>query len=329
MLTNALPCSQSNDLYLEQQKRKKALAAAAEAEPDSEEEEGEDEPAVTSDVERPDDSDAEEKEHEGGDDSDGEEAKGKPKGKAKSKSTSKSTSKKSKSKAKGKGKGGSGGISMPEDWPWEEAKQLFLKPDVTPAEELEVRFCVCLRIFVFDAYLVQWYLLMLLFVPFPSLCLCLVLSWVMQLLIFFHVSLFHKQLEWKNPDVDGLIQFLVTEKGFKYVFPGLSLVSTDCPAPLLFLSLSHLCTVFPSPPSLPHRLKINSEDRVRKGAEKLQKFLNTKQQGRLDGFFTASSKPKEGSTSKTKGSGKGKDTSKEKGGNKKRKVCCLYLYRPL
>lgn len=211
--------------------KKKALAAAAEAEPDSEEEEGEDEPAVTSDVERPDDSDAEEKEHEGGDDSDGEEAKGKPKGKAKSKSTSKSTSKKSKSKAKGKGKGGSGGISMPEDWPWEEAKQLFLKPDVTPAEELEVRFCVCLRIFVFDAYLVQWYLLMLLFVPFPSLCLCLVLSWVMQLLIFFHVSLFHKQLEWKNPDVDGLIQFLVTEKGFKYVFPGLSLVSTDCPAP--------------------------------------------------------------------------------------------------
>jgi hypothetical protein len=25
------------------------------------------------------------------------------------------------------------------------------------------------------------------------------------------------QLEWNNPDVDGLIQFLVTEKGFKYV----------------------------------------------------------------------------------------------------------------
>ncbi len=24
------------------------------------------------------------------------------------------------------------------------------------------------------------------------------------------------QLEWKNPDVDGLVQFLVTEKGFKY-----------------------------------------------------------------------------------------------------------------
>ena len=26
------------------------------------------------------------------------------------------------------------------------------------------------------------------------------------------------QLEWRNPDVEGLVQFLVTEKGFKYVF---------------------------------------------------------------------------------------------------------------
>jgi len=31
---------------------------------------------------------------------------------------------------------------------------------------------------------------------------------------------------------------------------------------------------------------------VRKGAEKLQKFLNTKQQGRLDGFFTVQAKEK-------------------------------------
>jgi flap endonuclease-1 len=30
---------------------------------------------------------------------------------------------------------------------------------------------------------------------------------------------------------------------------------------------------------------------VRKGADRLQKFLNAKQQGRLDGFFTT--KPKE------------------------------------
>ena len=27
----------------------------------------------------------------------------------------------------------------PEDWPWEEAKKLFQKPDVTPAEDVEVR----------------------------------------------------------------------------------------------------------------------------------------------------------------------------------------------
>ena len=44
-----------------------------------------------------------------------------------------------------------------------------------------------------------------------------------------------------------------------------------------------------------------SEDRVRKGADKLQKFLNTKQQGRLDTFFTV--KPK---TSPKKDKGKEK-----------------------
>jgi flap endonuclease-1 len=59
---------------------------------------------------------------------------------------------------KGRGKG-SGGIKVPEDWPWEEAKKLFEQPDVVPADQLE--------------------------------------------------------LEWKNPDVDGLVQFLVQEKGFK------------------------------------------------------------------------------------------------------------------
>jgi len=102
---------------------------------------------------------------------------------------------------------------MPEDWPWEEAKELFLKPDVTPADEVE--------------------------------------------------------LEWQNPDVDGLIQFLVTEKGF-------------------------------------------NEERVRKGAEKLQKYLNTKQQGRLDGFFTVTAKPKETSKEKVKKE-KGKQSTKRKG----------------
>lgn len=43
----------------------------------------------------------------------------------------------------------------------------------------------------------------------------------------------------------------------------------------------------------------NSEERVRKGAEKLQKYLNTKQQGRLNDFFKVNKAP-----SPTKGKGK-------------------------
>ncbi|KAJ3838510.1 flap endonuclease 1 [Lentinula raphanica] len=160
-------------------------AKTAEKEKAKAEEEEEEEPAPTSDVEQPDDSDAEA-------------------------SSSKTPPKPKKKGGKGKGKGG---VSMPEEWPWEEAKELFMKPDVTPADELE--------------------------------------------------------LEWKNPDMDGLIQFLVTEKGF-------------------------------------------NEERVRKGAEKLQKFLNTKQQGRLDGFFTMSAKPKEAATK-----GKGKDDKGKKGTKRK------------
>jgi flap endonuclease-1 len=61
---------------------------------------------------------------------------------------------------------------------------------------------------------------------------------------------------------------------------------------------------------------VTSEDRVRKGAEKLAKSLNAKQQGRLDGFFTAipnTSAPK-------KVAAKGKDV-KSKG--TKRKVSPL------
>ncbi|KAF8120591.1 PIN domain-like protein, partial [Boletus edulis] len=56
------------------------------------------------------------------------------------------------------GKKKKGGIQVPEEWPWEEAKKLFEKPDVLPASEVE--------------------------------------------------------LEWKDPDVEGLVQFLVVEKGF-------------------------------------------------------------------------------------------------------------------
>ncbi|KAG1763626.1 PIN domain-like protein [Suillus occidentalis] len=100
-----------------------------------------------------------------------------------------------------------GGVQVPEEWPWEEAKKLFEKPDVVPASEVE--------------------------------------------------------LEWKDPDIDGLVQFLVTEKGF-------------------------------------------NEERVRKGAEKLQKFLNAKQQGRLDGFFSVQPKtsPKKSKVDNTKSKGK-------------------------
>ncbi|TFY62463.1 hypothetical protein EVJ58_g3848 [Rhodofomes roseus] len=108
------------------------------------------------------------------------------------------------------GKKKKGGIVVPEEWPWEEAKKFFEHPDVTPAKDVEV--------------------------------------------------------DWTSPDVEGLVQFLVTEKGF-------------------------------------------NEDRVRKGADKLSKFLNTKQQGRLDGFFTAKPKtePK-----------KGKETEKGKKGTKRK-----------
>ena len=30
------------------------------------------------------------------------------------------------------------GVTIPEEWPWEEAKKFFEKPDVTPADEVEV-----------------------------------------------------------------------------------------------------------------------------------------------------------------------------------------------
>ncbi|KAI0697925.1 PIN domain-like protein [Cytidiella melzeri] len=112
-----------------------------------------------------------------------------------------------------------GGISVPEEWPWEEAKKVFERPDVKPADEIEV--------------------------------------------------------EWKNPDVDGLVDFLVREKGF-------------------------------------------NEERVRKGAEKLAKFLNAKQQGRLDGFFTA--QPQKASAKKDEGSKKGKGKGKADVRGTKRKA---------
>ena len=71
-----------------------------------------------------------------------------------------------------------------------------------------------------------------------------------------------------------------------------------------------------------------SEDRVRKGAEKLQKFLNSKQQGRLDGFFSVKPKEKAAAAPVGKGKGKGKVDAKAKG--TKRKVGFLNsMSRPL
>lgn len=92
--------------------------------------------------------------------------------------------------AERKGKeAGKGGVSFPDIWPFEEAREIFRKPDVLKGDDLE--------------------------------------------------------LKWEQPDVEGLVKFLCTDKGF-------------------------------------------SEDRVRKGAEKLTKALGQKQQGRLDGFFKPS-----------------------------------------
>ena len=38
----------------------------------------------------------------------------------------------------GEGKKKRGGIQIPEEWPWEEAKKLFENPDVTPADQIDV-----------------------------------------------------------------------------------------------------------------------------------------------------------------------------------------------
>lgn len=56
---------------------------------------------------------------------------------------------------------------------------------------------------------------------------------------------------------------------------------------------------------------------MRKGAEKLTKMLNAKQQGRLDGFFTKQAK------SPIKGKGKVDDSKSKKTAGTKRKVSIL------
>lgn len=107
---------------------KKAADDAVEVEEEAED----DPPAPTSDVEAP-TSDVEVNDNGGSDEEDEKPIK-----------KSKKLSEKGKDKAKGKGKGkgkAKGGMQMPEEWPWEEAKKIFEKPDVLPADEVEVRGC--------------------------------------------------------------------------------------------------------------------------------------------------------------------------------------------
>jgi hypothetical protein len=66
-------------------------------------------------------------------------------------------------------------------------------------------------------------------------------------------------------------------------------------------------------------LKWCSEDRVRKGADKLAKYLGAKQQGRLDGFFRVQPKSSPDAKKDTK---KGAPAAKGSAKGKKRKVCC-------
>jgi flap endonuclease-1 len=40
------------------------------------------------------------------------------------------------------GKKKKGGVQVPEDWPWEKAKELFLEPEVIPADKIEVSVSV-------------------------------------------------------------------------------------------------------------------------------------------------------------------------------------------
>lgn len=103
-------------------------------------------------------------------------------------------------------------VTIPEFWPYDEAKKLFLEPDVVKGEEVD--------------------------------------------------------LKWEPPKVQELVDFLCKDKGF-------------------------------------------SEDRVRKGAEKLQKAIGQKQQGRLDGFFTvqsSSSSKRKAEDEKDSKKGRGKKT---------------------
>jgi len=74
----------------------------------------------------------------------------------------------------------------PEDWPYEEAKQLFLKPSVKPSSEIDVSS------------------------PFSISPLNLASDDATDI----DAGRVFSQLKWEEPNVEGLVDFLVRDKGF-------------------------------------------------------------------------------------------------------------------
>lgn len=87
-----------------------------------------------------------------------------------------------------------------------------------------------------------------------------------------------------------------------------------------------MCVIVTVPLVPPDGSYAHREDRVRKSCEKLTKALNSKQQGRIDGFFAVRPKDNAASTSKSKAKG-GKGDSKTK--NTKRKVSPVFYRRQI
>jgi flap endonuclease-1 len=138
----------------------RAAQKAAAAEEESEQEDiMEDQPAPTSDFEVPDhvndeaeegaDAEKEDKHSEDEEEEQSKKSKAKAKaksGKGKSKKGGKAAEDDTETKPKPKKAKAKGGVQIPEHWPWEEAKKLFEKPDVLPADQVEVRHpCILWR----------------------------------------------------------------------------------------------------------------------------------------------------------------------------------------
>uniref|UniRef100_A0A0K0D1B5 Flap endonuclease 1 n=1 Tax=Angiostrongylus cantonensis TaxID=6313 RepID=A0A0K0D1B5_ANGCA len=114
----------------------------------------------------------------------------------------------------------------PTDWPYQRARKLFLTPEVSDCNDINVNLF---------AYL------------------------------FYKLSFL--QLVWKEPDVDGIINFMCGEKSFKYVFELRYSHEVDhywCG------DVSDEC----------------SEDRIRSAIAKMKKGRGSSTQGRIDMFFT-------------------------------------------